>query len=201
MPSSDSYQGQARGEQFVPNNVWATSTPAGAEEELTLPSGQTCRAKKMTVESMVSSGMVDQVDSLTAAVDAHTRKVKGGKGVPDGVYVDDGLMRDSKAMISIMRVVDSMVPHIVVSPVVFPHWTEQKVGKTVVRKDIAPADRVDGLIYTDMIDMADKMELFNWAVGGLNTFSSFRGEPAGDVGSVEPREGTRGKAKRRNRNR
>ena len=190
MPSSD----------FTPNNVWASATPEGAEEELVLPSGQTCRARRMTIEGVITTGLLDEVDSLTSIVDQHTRKVKGGNRVPDGTpVIDDALLKDTEALGSILTVVDSLVPHIVVSPVVHPHWTEQVVGKTKVRRKIAQADRVPGRIYTDMIQLDDKMHLFDWALGGLAAFSSFRGEPGSDVGNVAAREGNRGKAKRRSR--
>ena len=197
MPSSDSYQGQARGEQFVPNSVWASAVPEGAEEELTLPSGQTCRARRMTIESVITTGLLDEVDSLTATVDKYTRTVKGGKGVADGTpVISDDLLKDTAALGSIMSVIDSLVPHIVVSPVVHKHWTEQVVGKTKVRKAIKREDREPGRIYTDMVGLDDKMHLFDWALGGLQAFSSFRGESGSDVGDLAAGEGVGRKGKR-----
>jgi hypothetical protein len=190
--------GQARGEQFTPNNVWASATPEGAEEELTLPSGQTCRARRMSIEGVIQSGLVEELDGLTATVDKYTREVKGGKGVPDGTpVISDDLLSDTSALTSIMKVVDALIPHIVVSPNVVPHWTERVVGKTKVWKAIPIADREIGKIYTDMIGLDDKMHLFDWALGGLAAFSSFRGESGSNVGNVAPREGAGRKAKRR----
>lgn len=198
MPSSDSYMGQARGEQFTPNNVWASATPENAEEELTLPSGQTCRARRMSIEGVIQAGLVDQLDSLTGTVDSYTRKVKGGKGIPDGTpVIDDALLKDTEALTAIIGMVDNLVPHIVVSPKVVPHWSERVVGKTKVRKLIPVADREPGTVYTDMIGLDDKMHLFDWALGGLEAFSSFRRDSDGAVGDVASREGNRGKAKRR----
>lgn len=201
MPSFD-------GDNFTPNNVWSSATPEGAEEELTLPSGQTCRARRMSIEGVIQTGLLDEVDSLTATVDQYTRKVKGGKGVPDGtVVVSDDLVKDVDALGKIMTMVDSLVPHIVVSPPVLAHWTEQTVGKTKVRKKIKPEDRQPtwnpktktGVIYTDMIGLDDKMHLFDWALGGLEAFSSFRDGSSGNVGDVADGEGARRKAKRRSR--
>lgn len=201
MPS-DEYQNEAfGGQKFVPNNVWASTPAQGVEEELTLPSGQTCRAKKMSIEAVITTGMLNEVDSLTGLVDGYTRKVKGGNGRADGVEISDDMMKDSDALGQVISMVDSLMPHVVVSPVVYRHWTEQKVGKTVVRKMLDPLDRVQGRIYTDQIDLNDKMHLFEWALGGLAAFSSFRGESAGDVGDVAPGAGNARKGKRRPRNR
>jgi hypothetical protein len=189
MPSSDN---------FTPNNVWASAIPDGAEEELTLPSGQTCRARRMSIEGVIQTSLVDELDSLTATVDQYTRQVKGGKGVPDGTpVISDDLLKDTAALTSIMKVVDSLIPHIVVSPKVLPHWTERVVGTTKVRKVIPVSDRETGEIYTDMVGLDDKMHLFDWALGGLGAFASFRAESGSDVGNVAPGEGVRRKAKRR----
>lgn len=185
---------------FTPNNVWSSAVPEGAEEELTLPSGQTCRARRMSIEGVITTGLLDQVDTLTAQVDKYTRTVKGGKGVADGtVVISDDIVKDSKALADLMIMVDALVPHIVTSPVVHRHWTEQTVGKTVVRKKISEADREPGKIYTDMIGLDDKMHLFDWALGGLEAFSSFRGKSGADVGDVASRQRAGGKAKRRPR--
>jgi len=189
MPSSDN---------FTPNNVWASNAVTNAQpEELTMPSGQTCAGRKVTVEGMIKTGMLASVDGLTAMVEKYTRKVRGGKGVPDGEVIDESIIRDAEALESLMMMVDQMIPHIVVSPVVHLHFTIQTVGKTKVTKLIPAEDRQAGRIYTDQIELDDKMWLFNWAVGGLAAFSSFRGETRGDVGGVVPRSGPPRKAKRR----
>lgn len=193
MPSSDN---------FAPNNVWASATPENAEEELTLPSGQTCRARRMSIEGVIQAGLIDQLDSLTGVVDGYTRQVKGGKGIPDGTpVIDDALLKDTAALTAIIGMVDDLVPHIVVSPKVVPHWSERVVGKTKVRKLIPVTDREPGVVYTDMIGLDDKMHLFDWALGGLEAFSSFRRDPDSHVGNVAPRQGDRGKAKRGSRRR
>lgn len=195
MPSSND-------QTFTPNNVWASAPIDGVQEELIMPSGQTCRARRISVQAVIETGMIGQLDSLTATVDSYTRKVKGGKGVPDGsVVMSDKLLGDTEALNLIIGAVDQIIPHVVVSPNVKLHYTQVKVGETVVTKLIKAEDRQPGQVYTDMIDFTDKMFLFEWSVGGLAGLTSFRGETHGDVGDVELGQGPRGKAKRRNRNR
>lgn len=197
MPSSDQYQNEALGgQQFTPNNVWGSSPIQGAEEELTLPSGQTCRARRMTIESVISTGLASQVDILTAVVDKHTRDIKGGNKVPDGPAIDHSILKDQEALSTIIGLADQLMPHIVISPKVYLHFADVMVGKTSVRKMIPVEGREAGRIYTDMIALDDKMHLFQWAMGGLEEFSSFRREAPGNVGAVEPRKRAKGKAKR-----
>lgn len=160
---------------FSPNNVWGSAAPAGTEEELTLPSGQTCRAKKMSIESMIASGMLAEADALTAQVTKHTRKIKGAKGKPDGVELNENaLMKDPKGLGAMIGLMDRALPHIVVSPAIRLHWTETTVGKTTVTKTIPVEDREEGFVYTDQVGFEDKVDLFNWAAGGLGSMLQFR---------------------------
>lgn len=192
-------------DNFTPNNVWGSTAPEGSEEELTLPSGQTCRAKKVTVTSMIEAGILNNADSLTAMVDQYTRTVKGGK-VADGTpVVDNKILGDSKALKMMIEMADRSLPAIVVSPPVTLHFSERTVGKTTVTKKLTEEERdklraaTPGLIFTDQIDLEDKMELFEWGVGGLKAFSSFRQGSTADVGDVVALNGPKAKAKRRPR--
>jgi hypothetical protein len=193
-------------ENFTPNNVWGSTAPEGSEEELTLPSGQTCRARKVTVTSMIEAGILNNADSLTAMVDQYTRKVKGGKGVVDGTpVVDNKILGDSQALKMMIEMADRSLPAIVISPVVVLHFSERVVGKTTVTKKLNDEERAviraatPGVIFTDQIDLEDKMELFEWGVGGLKAFSSFREEPTTDVGDVVPVNRSSKSPKRRTR--
>lgn len=161
---------------FTPNNTWASNPATGVEEEVTTPSGQTCRAKRMSIESMISAGLLAEADALTATITKHTRKVRGAKGKPDGEEVNTAsLLKDPNAITDLITMVDKIVPHIVVSPSVQLHYTETTVGKTKVTKIIPAENRKNGIIYTDQIGLEDKMWLFDWASGGLNTMLAFRG--------------------------
>lgn len=166
---------------FTPNNVWASKSPsAGQEEELTLPSGQTCRARKIGMEGLISAGLINEADSLTELVDQkHVRKVKGAKGKPDGEELNSqSLVKDPKALGSLIEMADRSLPLILVSPVVRLHKDEKGVP-------IPLEDRDPSLIYTDQIDMLDKFELFGWAMGDMAGLQSFRSHPTpGDVAGV-----------------
>src|ERR1041385_3679666 len=160
-------------ESFVPNQVWGSTTPTGGEEELTLPSGQTCRAKKMSIEGMIEAGVLADADALTATVNKHVRKVKGAKKKPDGNEINTvALLKDPNAMKAMVGMLDRAIPHIVVSPSVRIHYSDVTVGKTTVTKVVAAEDRAPGFIYTDQIDFVDKMFLFDWAAGGLQAMLS-----------------------------
>jgi hypothetical protein len=173
---------------FSPNNVWGSATPAGAEEELTTPTGQTCRARKITIEALLELGILTDADSLTPIVEKYTKAVsKTGPSGPKEVVVDENaILADPTALKQIIMLCDKAIPHIVVSPEVRLHFTERTIGKTKVTKSIATEDRESGVIYTDQISLDDKMYLFDWGVGGVKSMMSFRGGSSDDVGSVVP---------------
>jgi hypothetical protein len=201
MPSSD----------FTPNNVWGTAEPVGAAHELTLPSGQTCQARKIGMEGLLEMGILDQADSLTAIAEKYTSSKKVGG--PDGPTVaetnDAALLADPAALKAVIGLADRAMPVIVVSPPVALHYSERVVGKTKVTKLLTEDDRVKireernqpGLIFTDQIDFADKMHLFDWASGGLKGLTSFRGESTADVGVVGAKPSRPKPTKRASRNR
>src|ERR1044072_2705997 len=66
-------------QEFTPNAVWASSAPSGVEEELTLPSGQTCRAKRMSIEAMIQEGLLANSDALTEWGGKHIKAERGKK--------------------------------------------------------------------------------------------------------------------------
>lgn len=170
-----------------PANVWASTPATGSEEEVTTPNGQTCRAKRMSIEAMISAGLLAEADAITAMVAKHMKKVRPGAKKPrksddpiDAVNIPS-LMKDADAVREVITMLDRLVPHIVVSPPVALHYTEQTVGKTTVTKMISEEDRIEmrearpGLVFTDQIGLEDKMFLFDWSAGGINMMLAFRG--------------------------
>lgn len=183
---------------FTPNSVWASSAPAGISEELTLPSGQTCLATRLGIEGLLSAGILTEADSLTATVTAHTRKVKGGKG-PDHTKLDEqSLLRDPTALKSIIGLADKALPIIVQSPSVMLHYVTDPDGST---RMLTAEERKPGQVYTDMVELGDKMFLFDWAVGGLVAMTNFRQDSGSDVGGVVNQPVNALSAKRPPRNR
>lgn len=183
---------------FTPNNVWASREPESVEVELTLPSGQNCRAKKVTIPGLIEMGILSMADSLTPIMDQHTKKtMKNGPAGPVSQELDtNGMMSDPESLKAIMTLVDKVVPICVVSPSVKLHYEEVTVGKTTITRMIPLEKREPGQVYTDQIDFADKMWLFDWAAGGLKAMVSFREGSIPDVGGVVPRTSTPRKAKR-----
>lgn len=183
------------------NNVWASTPAENAVEEITLPSGQVCHARRMGLETMIAAGLLGEADSLSAVVgDKHITRVREAKGnkVKEELSASS-MMRDPKALQRIVLLVDRATPFIVAEPRVVSHVEILEEGKG----DQLPVTRLvenrePGVIYTDQIGLEDKMFLFNFAVGGTRDLERFRSESDAAVAGVEHGEGVPHTAQRTN---
>jgi len=146
-------------------NSWLTGG-SGTLEDVETPSGQLCLARRPGVEGLMTAGVLQNVDSLSGIVNA---KFINKTGEVDA----EALMQDDGALADIMHTVDKVVCFIVVKPEV--HMTPNDKTR-----------RKQGIVYADMVDLMDKMFLFNYAVGGTKDLESFRTELVSHVGSLAP---------------
>lgn len=150
-------------------DAWA-SGGIGGMEDVTVPSGQLCLVRRPGMEGLMKAGVLHNVDSLSQIVNEKHLKRVNGKPVDE---IDmSSLMQDSEGMDEVMNVIDKVICHCVVQPVL--HRAPNDV-----------TNRKVGVIYTDMVDLVDKMFLFNYVVGGTRDLESFRNGLQSVVGGVE----------------
>lgn len=166
IPTQDDPTGKYAADAWLSGGI-------GGMEDLTVPSGQTCLVRRPGLEGLIKAGVLRNIDSLSAIVgEEHIKKTKKGK--PSQVNVDS-VMKDPKALEDILHTVDKVVCHCVVKPEVF-----------MTPNDITR--RKQGVVYADMIDIMDKMHIFNFVVGGTRDLESFREGLDGSVGGVDALE-------------
>lgn len=156
-------------EKYAPS-TWLTGGQ-GLLTDLTCPSGQLCLAKQPGVEGLMQAGVLRNVDSLTGLVQ---RKHLDPKG-PGGMDMNS-ILQDDEALAEILHVVDRTVCFVVVKPEI----------------QMTPADvtrRKPGVVYADMVEILDKMFIFNFAVGGSAELEPFRRGLEELVGSMEAESG------------
>jgi hypothetical protein len=125
--------------------------------------------------------VLDDVDSLTALVgEKHIKRVQGKPQVDV-----KALSKDGKRLAESLDVIDKIVCHIVLKPLITPTPNCNVCGKNLEWHAWADVKDVDhtpdieyepGLIYASQVDLEDKMFLLNFAVGGTRSLESFRGE-------------------------
>ena len=196
------------------NNVWASATPAtavGTVEFLTLPSGQTCYARRIGIEGMIEAGLLSEGDSLMAIVDEkHVKRARENAGKnPKVQEVSDQaqameIMRNPEMLKKIIFFVDRTLPVIVTEPSIRPPFKILAPATTPgVLPDtemILPDDREEGCVYTDQVGLEDKMYLFQYCVGGTRDVETFRAQSDAAVAGVVDREGVQSAPRRGSRN-
>ena len=152
----------------------------GGMEDVRVPSGQLCLVRRPGLQGLMTAGILHNVDSLTAIVNERHLKQTAGKA--DAEIDMQSLMNDPKALEDVMHVMDRAISYCVVKPEI--HMTPGDVTR-----------RQPGVVYADMVDLVDKIFLFNYVVGGTRDLERFRGDLDQLVGSVEAGEGVGVEAK------
>lgn len=141
-------------------NRYAPTSWGVYDEEMTVPTGQICRVRKLDLPDVMASGMMDQLNTLQGVVDKNVRKSSGQPPATDPMK----LLSDRRTAKQMAELMNQVVCLVVTAPIV-----EMPPEKR--------EDRVDGVIYADTVHMLDKIEIFAKAMGDLEELGSFRGEP------------------------
>ena len=154
------------------NEEYAPTTWGKSANELTVPSGQRCLARRPDTSALAKDGLLHKLDSITATIHSKhvSKKAKGGGNSAKSQQMAEDvalaqLAKDPAKLAEMMDTVDKVVLLTVIEPPLqLPpeNWS----------------DREDGVVYTDTIDLEDKMYLVNYAVGGTRDVAKFRGTVA-----------------------
>lgn len=153
----------------------------------------TCKVRVMDPVGMITSGLLDEFDHLTKIVGLKMQEVDGKtlptpEAVRELAGMTDQLQRG-------LDMVDRLVEAVVVEPKVF--WPVHRypsghpeAGKPKRNPDgswmkLGPDERDDDILYTDDVDLEDRMFILQWAVGGIKAPEQFRKEYKGLLASVE----------------
>jgi hypothetical protein len=125
-------------------------------------------------------GVLDKVDILSKLVQTkHVERVKGKpKQTPSIKNVDvASIGQNPKAIMDMLSLSDKVIEAVVVEPRVV------RPIKIIEGKEVGLEfdERVEGTIYTDMIDILDKAFIFQHAVGGNPDVADFRDESGANV--------------------
>ena len=171
---------------------WKSKSKQGADLEL--PSGNVALVKPLKPEAFLQGGMIP--DPLSGMV---SKAINSKKGLPPSAVAD--IANDPTKIAAAMEMFDRVLCYVVVEPAVVmaPTCIElvdgEPCGLALVdtvhfdasnpkqHKAIEP-ERNEDLLYADMVDMEDKMFIFNWCVGGTKDVAGFRDELASSVGTV-----------------
>lgn len=157
-------------------------------EELELPSGNVALVKRPGMLEFIKKGLVP--DTLMPTVDEAVRK---GKGLPPAQTTE--LLKDPTKIAAMEEMTDRVLCTVVVEPQVtfFKYTEEQEAAGEIpegfnVGDDIPEDERDEDLLYSDDVDLEDKMFIFQYAVGGTRDLERFRRESGIGVGGLRPEQ-------------
>lgn len=157
--------------------------------ELALPSGNVCLVRRVGMESFIRGGMIP--NSLLGIVEGALNQAKAGQEMTkdDEERFLREIMDDPTKADDMFNLVDAVTVAVVVEPEVLavPMTTKMIGGVATQVQDDDAMD--DDLLYVIDVDMEDKMEIFNFVVGGTDDYESFRGEAAERLASLDDGQG------------
>lgn len=176
----------------------------GGEEELVLPSGNTCLVQIPGMEELFSAGVLP--DGLTRiALEQIAKADRPGqpldhkkKQAQAAQAIDPDLMKKflegENALNEIFSSFDKITEMCVVQPPVKNHmrkirledgsWDIDENGKTKWER-IPRHERDTSFLYTDRVSMEDKSYIFNVAVGGTRDLEQFHEQFGDAVATVQ----------------
>lgn len=148
-------------------------------EDVTTPSGALCQIRKPGMESLVTMGLLDNVDVLTSVV-ANVTVPKARTGKAKSATLDvESVMKDPAKMNGMLDMIDKIVIEVVVKPEIHAKPTPDPETKRVERKP--------GVVYVDQIPLQDRsfiMAMATREVSSLEEFLSKSEEAVGDLSAV-----------------
>lgn len=153
----------------------------GSVTDLTLPSGETCSARRPGVQGLIAAGLLDNFDQLTALVQTEhiekhsNRPVAAREQLTDAERVQAGLalIKDQDKLHAGFMLIDKLVAFIVTEPRVWIDYQTKDEDDEAFQRRLELAE-ASGAIGVRDIDLNDKVYLVNWAVGGSSDLESFR---------------------------
>lgn len=143
--------------------VWGSN-----EYDFTCPSGAQCRMRKLMPEKLLEMGVLDKITALPGLAEEQVEKAEGQ---PPKKLTDS--LPSKEDLAAIVGVLELLIPMVVVEPRVYPVPVPNAEG-------VVP-DRVSGRIYTDTIELMDRIAIMERAVQGVKKMEPFRTGPGQSV--------------------
>lgn len=153
-------------------------------EALTLPSGNVALVRRPGPEALLTQGFMP--DTLGAIVQ---EAIQSKKGMSKKQI--DAIGKDPKQLSEMLDAVDRVCSTVVVEPELFWHkdFVRDAEGNETGEFRVLPAhERDPEAFYTDEVDIADRMHIFQFALGGTRKWERFREESGFGVGPVDAGE-------------
>lgn len=139
----------------APPQAYAATSWASPYYDFVVPSGQRCQMQKLRPEMLIETDLLDKLTRLPAFAEENIRQAEGRPPAP--------VMPDKEQLKEVLKVVDELLPLVVVQPRVMPN-------------DTKPEDRLPGSVLVQDVDVMDRIAILNRATQGVAMLDNFRKE-------------------------
>lgn len=154
-------------------------------EDVTLPSQNVCLARRPGPAAILGEGILP--DELAPII---SEAVSKGKGLRPQKAQE--ILDKPEGLLMMMEAMDKVTAMVVIEPKVRFHKYSEKdatdengvVDASLVGTVIPMDARDSDFVYTDEVDIEDKMFLFQYAVGGTRDYVRFREESSSGLGDL-----------------
>lgn len=168
--------------------------------DLTLPSmnddgeHNVCKVRRADPQALIAAGILDDFDSLTRLVQLKINEIEGD-GAPKRSDAETvaAIAASKDDLMAGLALVDKIVEYIVVEPRVVRPVARDTLGQPLKVADpngvlreipLRPDEREEDVLYTDDVDMEDRMFILSYSMDGGKDLESFRAGTAELVASV-----------------
>lgn len=172
------------------NKYATTSWGQEVTIDLTVPSGQLCLVRRPGVTGLIKAGILDSLDSLTGIVQTeHIDRVENEKKGLPAVTPEQikELQSNKQKLLEALELMDKVLAYVVIQPALFLPYLRDEEDKAYVEPLTPLPDdkRVPGRAYVDMVDIMDKVFVFQFVVGGVSDLERFREEFGESLAGLE----------------
>lgn len=162
--------------------------------DIELPSGNIAKIKAVPITKLVEMDVFP--DSLESII-AEKTKADSGKDAVAAKHPDEAEVKKAvanpKDLAKLMNSVDRITALAVLEPKVLLHLENVAgEGEEPQWEDIPDDERDEDVLYTDDVDLEDKMFIFQFCVGGTADLDRFRAEFGESLGAMGDGQGLQG---------
>jgi len=186
--SSEKTKKKKNPQDFKPKSVTAAGAwkgkKAGSTFDLELPSGNVCKVQRTDMPTLLASGAFP--DSLMSIVSEKIESATGKKNKPKELSNDDvqSVLSSPDQMVQLFESIDKLIPIVVVEPKVANHSVLDPATKKMRPLTDEEREAAGDVVFTDEVDLEDKMFIFQFVVGGKSDVEGFRSELGAVVGDI-----------------
>lgn len=144
--------------------------------QLELPSENICKVRRTSIAKLMAANIFP--DELQSMISSNISKAKGQNPAKKS---GESAEVDMKNFPVFLEAIDKVAVMVIVEPKVVRPVRIDEDGNEVELED---DERDIDVLYTDDVDLEDKIFVFQWAVGGDSNLTTFRRELSAGVGSV-----------------